>query len=77
MATTKKPRTDGVAVNFRMTDEQNTAILTLIAFHQGQVGSRARLSKASMAKDGLMREARRLEKLYADNLPANYIPLKA
>ncbi len=68
-------RADGVAVNFRMTDAESASILTLIAFHQRASGKK-KLSKASMAKEGLLREGVRLQKIYAADLPKDFVPIK-
>lgn len=68
-------RADGVAVNFRITDDESASVLTLIAFHQRRSGLK-KLSKAGMAKEGLLKEAKRLEKIHAAELPKDYVPIK-
>jgi hypothetical protein len=72
-----EPRIDGVAVNFRLTKEQNRSIQILVAFEQANAPSSRKLSKAGLAKQGLLEAAKELETAYRKSLPANYVPLKA
>lgn len=72
-----EPREDGVAVNFRLTIKQNRSIQILVAFEQAHVPGSRKLSKAGLAKQGLIEAAKRLERTYKDSLPPDYVPLKA
>ncbi len=75
--TPKTQREDGVAVNFRLTGAQNRSIQILVAFEQAHVPGSRKLSKAGLAKQGLIDAAKKLERAYKASLPDNYTPLEA